>query len=129
VRKLAERTGKSTQEIAGMINEMHTSMRHAVNTMEDGVRRVEMGVELAGKAGQTIEQVAASARTASDSVADITHALREQNAAGQEIARSVENVAQMAEQSHAAASETSRHASALANLAENLDKTVSRFRT
>ena len=129
VRKLAERTGNSTQEIAAMINEMQTSMRHAVSTMDDGVRRVEMGVDLAGKAGDTMEQVAGSARRASESVADISQALREQNSAGQDIARNIERVAEMAEQSHVAATESARHAGDLARLAEQLEKTVGRFRT
>ncbi len=129
VRKLAERTANSTQEIAAMINEMHSSMGHAVDTMEDGVRRVEMGVELAAKAAGTIEQVAARARSAADSVADISLSLREQNAAGQDIAKNIEQVAQMAEQSHSAATESARHAGELASLAQSLDKTVGRFRT
>lgn len=112
-----------------MINEMQTSMRHAVSTMDDGVRRVEMGVDLAGKAGDTMEQVAGSARRASESVADISQALREQNSAGQDIARNIERVAEMAEQSHVAATESARHAGDLARLAEQLEKTVGRFRT
>lgn len=128
VRQLAERTAKSTQEIAAMINSMQASTQNAVKTMNDGVHRVEMGVELAGRAGQTIGQVADNAGSAADAVADIAHALREQNAAGHEIAQRVEEVAQLAQQSHTAALDSGRHASELAGLAQDLDTTVGRFR-
>lgn len=128
VRKLAERTAQSTQEIAAMIDSMQSSTQNAVRTMDDGVHRVEMGVDLASRAGQTIGQVAANAGSAADAVADITHALREQNTAGHEIARRVEEVAQLAVQSQAAALDSGRHASELAGLAQGLDATVRRFR-
>lgn len=128
VRQLAERTAKSTQEIAAMIDSMQASTQNAVKTMDDGVHRVEMGVDLAGKAGQTIGQVAANAGSAAEAVADITHALREHNAAGQEISQRVKEVAQLAVQSHAAALESGRHASEMATLAHGLETTVGRFR-
>ncbi|MEW6164859.1 MAG: methyl-accepting chemotaxis protein [Pseudomonadota bacterium] len=129
VRKLAERTGNSTQEITAMISAIQGGTRTAVTTMEDGVRRVEQGVELAERAGATIEQVAGSAASAEQSVADMSHSLKEQSAAGQEIARNVEQVAQLSEQSHAAAREAATRAETLAELAQALDAAVGRFRT
>jgi methyl-accepting chemotaxis protein len=59
----------------------------------------------------------------------MSHSLKEQSAAGQEIARNVEQVAQMSEQSHAAAREAASRAEALSQLAQSLDAAVGRFRT
>jgi methyl-accepting chemotaxis protein len=129
VRKLAERTGNSTQEITTMIDAIQNGTRSAVTSMDDGVRRVEQGVDLAEQAGATIERVAGSAGNAEQAVAEMSHSLKEQSAAGQEIARNVEQVAQMSEQSHAAAREAASRAEALSQLAQSLDAAVGRFRT
>ena len=129
VRKLAERTAKSTEEISVMIGAIQNGTRNAVAAMNTGVERVEQGVELAGQAGATMEKVAGSAVHAENAVGEMSRSLREQSAAGQAIARSVEQVAQVSDQSHAAASESSRRAQELAQLAQALDEAVQRFRT
>ncbi|MEW5771476.1 MAG: methyl-accepting chemotaxis protein [Pseudomonadota bacterium] len=127
VRKLAERTAKSTGEISGMINEIQAGSQDAVKAMEDGVRQVATGVERAGQAGSSVDRIAAIAHQAADAVADITNALREQSAAGREIARNVEQVAGMSERLHATANQSAEQARNLARLAEALDRSVSRF--
>ncbi|MBI5786751.1 MAG: methyl-accepting chemotaxis protein [Rhodocyclales bacterium] len=129
VRKLAERTSQSTQEISAMIGKIQDGTRQAVSVMEEGVARVGQGVELATQAGHTIQQVAGSAAHSESAVSEISNGLREQSTAGQEIARSVEHVAQVSEQSHAAAKESSRRALDLSTLARKLDVTVGHFTT
>jgi methyl-accepting chemotaxis protein len=129
VRKLAERTTQSTGEISSMINTIQNGTRHAVQAMNTGVQRVESGVDLANQAGTTIQQVAGSAADAEAAVNEMSLGLREQSAAGQEIARNVEQVSQMSGQSHAAARESSQRAGELAALAQLLDDSVKRFKT
>jgi methyl-accepting chemotaxis protein len=129
VRKLAERTTLSTGEISRMIGSIQSGTRQAVESMANGVERVESGVKLANQAGATIDQVAGSAAGAESAVSEMTMGLREQSAVAQEIARNVEQVSRMSEQSHAAARESSRRAGELADLAQTLDKSVMRFKT
>jgi len=113
VRKLAERTTQSTQEIAGMVADIQNGASSAVQSMENGVSRVERGVRLANGTGQSMQQVAASATSVSAAVADISNAIREQSVAGQEIAQRVEQVAQMSEERHGAAEQSADHATRL----------------
>jgi methyl-accepting chemotaxis protein len=127
VRKLAERTAKATDEITGMVAAIQKGTRLAVETMNEGVTRVEGGVELAGQAGASMEQIRAGATQVVDAVADISAALREQGAASNEIARSVEHIAQMAEQNSAAVRDTANTAQRLEGLAQHLRDEVAHF--
>ena len=127
VRKLAERTAKATDEITGMVAAIQKGTRLAVETMNEGVTRVEGGVELARQAGASMEQIRAGASQVVDAVTDISAALREQGAASNEIARSVEHIAQMAEQNSAAVRDTANTAQRLEGLAQHLRDEVSHF--
>ena len=127
VRKLAERTAKSTGEISIMISEIQQGAQHAVQAMDDGVKRVSEGVERASHAELSVERVSASARESADAVSVITQSLLEQSAAGRAIARNVEQVAQLSERLHATAMDSAEQARSLARLAEALEAGVSRF--
>jgi aerotaxis receptor len=110
VRKLAERTAKSTQQITGMIDKVQSGARRAVDEMEASVKRVSDGVELAHQAGNSISSIQSASARVLQAVADIDHALKEQGVAAREIAQNVERVAQMTEHG----SDASRQASGVA---------------
>ncbi|MFZ2973943.1 MAG: PAS domain-containing methyl-accepting chemotaxis protein [Ferribacterium limneticum] len=102
VRKLAERTASSTKEIAGMIEKVQASSRHAVAEMENSVDQVKAGVDLALQAEQSIGTIQVSSTQVAEAVNEISLAIKEQSAAAREIAQNVERVARMTEQgSHA----------------------------
>ena len=127
VRKLAERTTLSTQEIAGMIDQIQKGTRTAVSSMEAGMRRVDSGVALAGQAGEAIGRIKASAEEVVGVVDSISAALREQSAASNDIARKVEKIAQMSEQNTAAVQNTATTARDLGQLSAFLESAVKRF--
>ncbi|MCE1242712.1 methyl-accepting chemotaxis protein [Oryzomicrobium sp.] len=117
VRKLAERTGHSTQEISAMIAAIQGGTREAVDSMQGGVERVDQGVRLTGEAGGAMGEIRASSQQVVTMTNDIATSLKEQSAAATEIARNVERIAQMAEETSAAAAgnaDTSAHLQALA---------------
>ncbi len=127
VRKLAERTGNSTQEIAGMIGKIQQGTQRAAQEMESGVQRVNEGVSLAHKAGDSVIGIRASAEQVTRAVDDISLALKEQAVAARDIAQKVERIAQGAEESSAAVSQTAASADQLRILASDLQKLAGRF--
>jgi methyl-accepting chemotaxis protein len=128
VRLLAERTTKSTQDIAAMIDAIQGGTRQAVSSMQAGVARVSGGVDLAQRAGEAIEKIKLGASRVVQSVNDISLALREQSAASNEIAGNVERIAQMAEENNASVAASSDTAHELEALAAGLQEEVRRYR-
>ena len=128
VRKLAERTAQSTQQITGMISSIQTSSSQAVGVMDDTVKRVSSGVELADQAGEAITRISASTDHLVKGVEDISGALQQQNLAYQDVARHVERIAQMTEENSYAAKETAGAAQHLESLSQAMQQAVARFR-
>ncbi|HEX6735421.1 MAG TPA: methyl-accepting chemotaxis protein [Azonexus sp.] len=128
VRKLAERTTKSTQQISEMISGIQQDTRAAVDTMKAGVGKVDRGVELTSSAGRTMAEVRDGAARVVAAVREISDALREQAAASSDIARNVETIAQMAEENSAAVGENHATAEQLQKFADALQREVSRFK-
>lgn len=128
VRKLAERTTQSTQEITRMIGGIQEGAQQAVQAMEEGVARVGEGVGRAGQAGEAIGQISAGAERTVRAINEISDALREQSSVSTEIAQRVESIAQMAEENTAASATTAETANQLNLLATRLEQDIDRFR-
>jgi methyl-accepting chemotaxis protein len=128
VRKLAERTSASTQEIATTIDTMRTGAANAVTSMQGVVAKVAQGVERAHQANESIKQIGQSSRSAVGMVEEITEAIREQGSATNNIATQVERIAQMSEESSAAAGNSAESAQELDRLATDMQHIVSAYR-
>jgi aerotaxis receptor len=128
VRKLAERTANSTQQITGMIDKVQSGARRAVEEMEASVKRVSDGVELAHQAGNSISSIQSAAARVMQAVADINHALQEQGIAAREIAQNVERVAQMTEQGSQASRQAAGVAEEVVQLSGELKRLADLFR-
>ena len=103
VRKLAERTAHSTQEISDLLKRMQESARLAVDSMSHAEKAVDEGVLNARQAGESIERFRTGSDSAATAVADISGAMKEQQAASSSLARNIEQIAQMSEQNSVAA--------------------------
>ncbi len=128
VRKLAERTGQSAQEITNTISKMLDTTRQAALGMEASVKKMSSGVDKANQAGDSVSSISSSANEADRAVEGIRDALREQSSATREMARNIEQIAQGAESNRLAVSETVSSARALKELASELDRVTSQFR-
>jgi methyl-accepting chemotaxis protein len=128
VRKLAERTAQATTQIGGMIAEVQTGAQAAVGIMKKTVARVEGGVGLAKKAGDSMMGISNSTQRVVSAVNDISNALKEQSVASNDIASNVEKIAQMSEENSAATRESAATARNLEQLSDSTSKAVAVFR-
>jgi aerotaxis receptor len=128
VRKLAERTANSTKEISGMIGKIQVGTQEAVKEMEVSVSKVNEGVHLARKAGDSVSSIREAAENAAHDVDDITHAIQEQSLAARDIAQRIEKIAQGTEENTLASTQTADSAKQMAELSKNLDELAARFR-
>ena len=97
VRKLAERTRLSTQEIATTIANITAGGQEVATNMNRGVAQVMAGVDLANKAGSCITEMHAGSSRVDHAVLSIADSLREQSSASEHIAGTVEEIAHQAE--------------------------------
>ena len=97
VRKLAERTSNSTQEITLMIERIQQGTRHAIGSMQTGVTRVAEGSALANRAGEAITEIQSGIAQVVQEVNQMHEFLMEQSVANSENAHKVEAIARLTE--------------------------------
>ena len=128
VRKLAERTATSTEQITQMISKVQNGAHRAVEEMQSSVKLVTEGVELAHKAGDSIGQIQTASDRVVSAVQDISDALKEQGRAAREIAQNVERVAQMTEHGSSASRDSADIAHHVTMLSEELKRLADAFK-
>ena len=127
VRKLAERTTKSTLEITGMIDQIQSGTAKAVRSMQDGSSRVNEGVTLARDAGESMNRIRDGATRVIAAVEGITLALREQSAATEHVVANIGRVVSLAERNSAETGEIALTAERLEGLSKQLTEAVNTF--
>jgi methyl-accepting chemotaxis protein len=127
VRKLAERTARSTQEISSTIETMLSLSRRATNEMQQAEERVGTGVKRADEADSAIQRIGETSGGTATMMSEISNAISEQGTASNSIASQVERTAEMSEQSNAAAQNTAHTAQRLDVLARSQIETLSRY--
>jgi len=128
IRKLAERTASSTQQISLTVTDIRNMAQRALDGMKETVELVEESVSRAGTASSAIEQIGKGARSTTEMVSEITGSLREQSITSENIAGKVEVIARMAEENCAAAESTADSASDLDKLAGQMRAMLSSYK-
>ncbi|MDD2990678.1 MAG: methyl-accepting chemotaxis protein [Zoogloea sp.] len=128
VRKLAERTTSSVQEISSVISTIQHGAAGAVSSMQSSRTLVSEVVLAASTASESMTGICHSASTMQGAIDNISDALREQRGASTELARNVEAIAQMSEENSAAVGSVASTAHRLLTVADSLKSSVSRFR-
>ena len=127
VRKLAERTSSSTQEITNVIEDIQRSTGEAIAGVETGQERAATGVRLVSEAGDSMNAVREGTDQVMRAIDEISTSLQEQRIASTEIANNVERIAQMASNNNDAANSIAIATSQLNGLARSLHDMTERF--
>ena len=128
VRKLAERTTSSTNEIAEVITAIQTETRDAVADMHRVVSQVAANAESARQAGESIRLIREGSLRVVNVSTDIASALAEQSAASELIAKQVEVISSKSEENMAAMAEAGEASAEMKRLSTEMHEMVDRFR-
>ena len=127
VRKLAERTTRSTAEISATIGVVQSGVKASVDRMRGGVELVEHVLERARMAESAIHDIAKSSENLSGAVNEIVSSIAEQNAASTSVAQQIEDISRIAEESNVTMQKVVGTAGQVDSLSTQLKSTVAVF--
>ncbi|GAB6283063.1 MAG: hypothetical protein STSR0008_18180 [Ignavibacterium sp.] len=98
VKKLAEKTAKSTKEIKDIINKIQQNATSAVDVMATGMNEVEEGIKVADKAGNALNEIIAAIGEVRDMINQIVVSNQQQAKTSSEVSRNVEGISNIIQQ-------------------------------
>ena len=128
VRKLAEKTGHSTNEISDLIEDIQQRVGGTVTAMSQTRERTGESLELVSRTEEALHRIGDGSRRVSENVKSISNAISEQDSAIQQVAVNVERIAEMTEENSGAARGNAETAQQLEALADALENLVARFK-
>ena len=124
VRKLAEKTMASTNDVGNAIKAIQESTAKSMTGVDNAVERISEATELAGQSGAALEEIVATVEATGDQVNAIATASEEQSAASEEINQSIVQVNDMSRQTAKAMAEAAKAVSDLAAQAQGLTNLI-----
>ncbi|MGE5617909.1 MAG: methyl-accepting chemotaxis protein [Sphingomonadaceae bacterium] len=107
VRKLAERSSRSTKEIAELIAQVQRGTQEAVNAMNRGSKEVEAGARFAEEAGKALQSILTAIEGATGQVNRIADAVQQMESASRQVVTIMDSVASVVGESTAATEQMS----------------------
>ncbi len=129
VRGLAQRTAVSLADIHSIINQLQSGARDAVATMEQGVKEVATGANIAQQAGSSIGNIVAEIRTIHDMNMQIATATEEQSAVAAEMNQNVHKISSMSSAISDDSKQIVEQSVNLAQMTSRLQELVGSFKT
>lgn len=142
IRKLAEQSAKSAEEIASLIRSIQTETQEAVELMEAGSQEVSQGIKAVHLAGDSFRQIRSSVLGVADQIQEVSAATQQVSAGTEQVAHSFTIIAEIAEQATqseeevaasvqeqlAAMNEIASFSSKLAETSAALQETIRQFK-
>ena len=124
VRKLAEKTMASTNDVGNAIKAIKESTAKSTASVDNAVAQIEEATGLANESGRALEEIVTTAETTADQVNAIATASEEQSAASEEINHSILLCNDMSRQIADAMAEAAKAVSGLAREAQELSELI-----
>jgi len=128
VRKLADRTTKATDEIAGSIQTIQSRTREAVDQMQAGTKTVSEGVKSASEAGERLRSIVSASSKVAGLIERIAAASEEQSQAGGQIASDIESINVTIQETTEITHTSVNHARELSEQADRLAQMIGKFK-
>lgn len=128
VRKLAERTTKATKEIATMITQIQNETRDAVLSMDEGTNEVNKGIELADRAGSSLNEIINGAGNVVGIISQVAAASEQQSSTSEQISKNIEAISNVTQQSATGIQQIAQAAEDLNRLTNNLGNLIGKFK-
>ncbi len=119
----------SAEEIKGVVSEIQIATNAAVLSTEQSVKNVEKGVEVALKAGQSIESILGMTKETTDASRQIVMATQQQKSATEQVAVTMKEISEVVRQTAAGLKQTTAAVAELNKLADDLKEVVKKFKT
>ncbi len=110
VRKLAERSGRETKQIAELIQQVQAGTQEAVKAMEQGSSKVEAGSSKAEQAGTALTEILQAVEQTVTQVTEIAGAAQEMAAGARSVTEAMQSISAVVEENTAATEEMSAQA-------------------
>ncbi|MFV9507077.1 MAG: methyl-accepting chemotaxis protein [Oscillochloridaceae bacterium umkhey_bin13] len=120
VKSLANRTLAAAREVKGVIAEIRQATAASVLAAEEGSKEVERGVELAHRAGQTMDNIVMVAERTAQSAAEIGLATAQQQSASEQVVETMREIAEVARQTALGSRQMADSAATLTAIADRL---------
>jgi len=142
VRKLAEQSAQSSQQIAQLIANIQMDTNKAVQSMEAGTKEVVEGIQLVHTAGKLFEEIKNYVDRVAGQIEEVSAASEQMSAGTEQVVRSVDliaelsqtvvsgtqNVSASAQEQLASMEEIASSATSLSKMAGALQQVVGKFR-
>ncbi|MGG1634652.1 methyl-accepting chemotaxis protein [Paenibacillus sp. FSL K6-3182] len=143
IRKLAERSKESSEQIGTILHSIGSYAATAVSSMEQSVEAARFGSNISAQAGESFRSIVTSIRDVSSQVQEVSAASEQMSAGSEQIAASLDalegitansagnsqRVAAASEEQLASMQEVASSSEQLRNLASTLNEAISRFKT
>ena len=124
VRKLAEKTMASTNEVGNAINAIRNSTEKSIKQVDVAAESIARATDLSNRSGQALEQIVSMAEQSADEVRAIATAGEQQSATSEEINRSITEINDIATNTSQAMQHASQAIAELARQARHLNDVV-----
>lgn len=128
VRTLASRTSEATQEVAKSIGAIQADTKVAIASITEGTEQAHKSVELAQRAGESLDTIVDGASGLAAMITSIATATEQQSVTTDEIAKDVTSIRESSNEVLEISNQTSEKVQGMSSQAVQLEELVSQFK-